>query len=177
LKDVVLTRSKSGHGNSSNGTFNQLGIERWRIPGWNARRLVNVIQGIMSLVDLALILGGTHTRSVDLETGEVMVPGGSPVRAPCEQAGDSQDEAGLSTVHISAQVVAGCAPPLCNTGVQCTKGVSVLLFNATVRLHIGYNCSMLPGRCSRGLSTAPLSCGAQESFSRPTVCVSRWWEG
>jgi len=101
---VVLTRSKSGHGNSSNGTFNQLGIERWRIPGWNARRLVNVIQGIMSLVDLALILGGTHTRSVDLETGEVMVPDGSPVRAPCEQAGDSQDEAGLSTVHISPQV-------------------------------------------------------------------------
>ncbi len=59
----------------------------------------------MSLVDFALTLGGSLTRVVDLETGEIVMPGVPPARSPVARTDGTPDETGLSTVHNSPQVI------------------------------------------------------------------------
>jgi hypothetical protein len=59
----------------------------------------------MSLVDTALTLGGSLARSVDLETGEIIAPGVPPARKPVARTDETPAGTGLSTVHISPQVV------------------------------------------------------------------------
>lgn len=59
----------------------------------------------MSLVDFALSLNGSLTRSVDLETGEIIVPGAPPARKPGARTDGTPGGTGLSTVHNSPQVI------------------------------------------------------------------------